>query len=289
MKIHILNIFFLLLSHNLFSQFNAYYPDGRKITLKFETINQLLDSLGYNETETYRHNLGEVYFKRLTNQPIFILFDKKSYPTKIKEIISSYNYQEYLNSYSYYWDLKDMISENTLTKKYLKDNFKEPDIKDKIDDGSEYWIYKNYNLKIIFDGENPKSADVINYKAIQKNELAIPTFNVTGSDYTIGFDISLSNLGKKTIKYSFITVTATNPVNDKVGTKVVKAVGPIEPTETGEYEFEDVIYSRVAKYLAIENIKLQYMDGTVKIISKNEIQKIRITDWEEVGNRVIDN
>ncbi len=281
-------LFLTTITFNLFAQFNAYYSDGKKVTIKFQTIKELLDTLGVNETQSYHHKLGEVYFKRLSNKPVFVLFIGKEYPLKIKEIISSYNYSKYLNSYSYYWDLKDMIKNGSLTKSYLQDLFKKPDIKGQDDEGAEYWIYKSYNAKITFDADNAKSADVINYKAFERNELAIPTFEVTGSDYTIGCNISLTNFSKKVIKYAFITITATNPVDDKVGTKTIKAVGPIKPSDTGSYEFGDVIYSRTAKYLTIDNIKLQYMDGSIKIIQKNEVENIRIIDWEEVGRRTED-
>lgn len=278
-------LFMMVITGNSFAQFSAYYPDGKKVTIKFQTIQELLDTLGVSETESYNHKLGDVYFKRLSNKPVFVFFFDKAYPLKIKEIISSYKYAEYLNSYSYYWDLKDMIKKGTLTKSYLQDLFKEPDIKGQEDDGAEYWIYKSYNAKITFEGDHAKSADVINYKAFQKNELSIPAFEVTGSDYSIGCNISFTNFSKKIIKYVFITITATNPVDDLVGTKIIKAVGPIKPSETASYEFDDVIYSQTAEYLTINNIKLQYMDGSIKFIPKNEVQNIRIIDWEEVGHR----
>jgi len=294
MKKTLLVFLFSILTFSIFAQLsnecNAYYPNGKKINLTFNTIKDLLDTLGIKETENYNNKYGIVYFKRLSNKPIFILFFKQNYPTKIKEIIASYNqpYYKYLNSYDYYFDLKDMIKKGSLTKDYLKDIFNEPDIKEQNEDGSEFWVFKNYNVKIIFNNDIAQSADVINYKAIKRNGLSISTFDVTGSDYTIGFDISLSNFGNKTIKYVFITVTSTNPVHDKVGTKTVKAVGPIKPDETGSYEFEDIIYSTTAKYLSIDNVKIQYMDGTIKLISKSDVQNIRIQDWEEVGNRTID-
>ncbi len=289
MKKFIFLLFFTVNSFNLlFAQFSAYYPDGKKVKIKFQTIKQLLDSLEISETERYHHILGEVYFKRLSDKPIFVLFPDKEYPLKIRGIISSYNYSKYLYSYSYYWDLNDMIKKGTLTKEYLQDVFKDPDTIGHDDDGSEYWIYRNYNTKIIFEGDNAKSADVINYKALLRNELAVGSFDITGTDYAIGLDISLTNYSKKTIKYAFITVTATNPVHDKIGTKTVKAVGPIKPSETASYEFNDIIYSRTAKYLTIDNIKLQYMNGAIKIIPKNEVKNIRVMDWAEYGNRTID-
>ena len=288
LKTKILILLLTTVTCNLFAQFNAYYPDGKKITIKYETIGSLLDSLGINESESYSHKLGYVYFKRLSNKPIFVFFMGKEYPLKVKEMISSYNYTKYLNSYSYYHDLKDMIKEETLTKNYLKDVFNEPSLKGQNENASEYWIFKNYNVKIIFENDTAKSVDVINYKAVQRNELAISSFDVTGDDYSIGFEISLNNCGRKTIKYTFITVTATNPVDDKVDTKTVKAVGPIRPSDTGTYEFNNIIYSNTAKYLSIDNIKLQFMDGTFKIISKAEVKNITLQDWEEIGNRTIE-
>lgn len=282
--------FLLLITYKSHGQFKAYYPDGKKITIKFTTIKELLDSLGIQETESYSHRYGIAYFKRLSNNPIFVLFLEKEYPEKIKEIITSYNpkYSKYLYSYSYYFDLKDMMKEHTLTQEYLLDVFKEPDIKDKNEEGKEYWIFNNYNLKVTFDWNLANSFDVINYKAFKRNQLAITSFEVTGSDYSIGFNISLSNFNAKTIKYAFITVTATNPVDDKVGTKTVKAIGPIKQSDIGSYEFENVIYSRTAKYLSIDLVKIQYMDGTKRTIPKSEIQNIRLMDWEEYGNRTIE-
>lgn len=285
----LLLLFIATITDSAFGQWSAYYPDGKKINIEFRTIKQLLDTLGANETTDYSHKLGDIYFKRLTNKPVFILFDKKANPTKIKEMIASYNYSEYLNSYSYYWDLKDMIGEGTLNKKYLKEVFSEPDIKgeDVEKYASEYWIYKKYNVKINFDGDSAAAVDVVNYNAISKNGLAISAFEVTGGDYNIGLDISLTNYAAKTIKYAFISVTVTNPVHDKIGTKTLTAVGPIEHSKTGSYQFENVLYSNVAEYLVVDNIKIQYMDGSIKNIAKNEIDNITITDWEEYGKRIV--
>ena len=281
-------LFFLTFSSlNSFSQ--AYYPDGKKITIKYGSIKSLLDTLGINESTSYDYKQWcSVYFMRLTNKPIFVFFWKNPTPLKIKEIISTYNYNKYLYSYSYYWDLKDMIKKGSLTKQYLLEIFQEPDAKGTSDEESEYWIFKKYNSKILFENDTAKSADVINYNAFKKNELTISSFEVTGSDYSIGFNISLLNLSSKVIKYVSITVTATNSVNDKVGTQTVKGVGPIKFNEPSNFEFKDIINSGVAKYLTIENIKIEYMDGTIKLIPKSEVHNIKIQNWEEVGTRTID-
>lgn len=290
MKKQFFIVVLLLSTFRVYGQFNAYYPNGKKITIKFNTIKALLDSLGVQETEGYSHKYGHVYFKRLSNIPVFILFFEKEQPEKIKEIISSYNskYNEYLFSYSYYFDLKDMIKGHTLTQEYLLGVFKEPDIKEKNEEGKEYWVFNTYNLKVTFDLNLASSFDVVNFKAFKRNQLSITSFEVTGSDYSIGFNISISNLNRKTIKYAFITVTATNPVDDKVGTKTVKAIGPIKQSDVGSYEFDNIIYSSTAKYLSIDLIKIQYMDGTIRTIPKSEIQYIRLMDWEEYGKRTIE-
>lgn len=274
------------LSIQAFSQETAYYPNGTKILIKYNSYKELLHSLKADNAELHIHKLGLVYFKKLSNIPVVISFEGKGNPTKIKEMINSYNYTKYINSYSYYFDLKNMMNEGLLSKNYLNEIFKEPDTKEFNEDSSECWIFKKFNFKVVFKDNKAQSIDVINYKAIDNSKLAILLFKVTGNKNTVGFNISLSNHNSKTIKYSFITVTATNSVDDKVGTKIVKAVGPIKSNETGEYEFEDVIYSNDAEYLTIDSIKLEYMDGTINIISKAQIEKISITDWEEYGKTI---
>lgn len=288
LKIFVIIITSTTISSNSSAQFTAYYPSGKKINIEFKTIKNLLDTLGIKESESHSNNIGMAYFKRLSNRPIFVMFLDKDYPLRVNEIINSYNYSKYINSYSYYHDLKDMIGKGTLTKSYLRDVFNEPDVKGENEDGTNYWIFKNYNAKITFKDSIAKNADVVNYKSIEKNQLAITQYSVTGSDYAIGFDISINNLAKKTIKYIFITVTATNPVDDKVGTKTVKAVGPIKTNDSGTYKFENLIYSKTAQYLGIDLIKVEFIDGTLKIITKPEIQKIKLQDWEEIGNRTVE-
>ncbi|MBM3713521.1 MAG: hypothetical protein FJW56_08835 [Actinobacteria bacterium] len=273
----------------LLAQINAYYPDGKQIKNNCKTINELKNLLDEKYTSSHSYNDIRVYYKKLTNKPIFVLditsFKNSIKYENIKKAISSFDYDNYINSFSYYYDLREMMKDSSLTKDYLLSAFGKPDEASIDERDWETLIYKNHNAKIVFKDGFPISVDVINYKAIKKNELRIEYFNVTGSDYTIGFSISLSNLSNKTIKYVFITVTATNPVDDKVGTKTVKAIGPIYSNYSGSYEFEDIIYSRSAKYLSIDNIKLQYMDGTVKNISKRDTKNIQLQDWEEVGNR----
>lgn len=276
---------------SLFAQINAYYPDGRKIKNECKTINELLNLLGEKETTSHSSNDNLVYFKKLTNKPIFVMdlssSGKNISPEKIKKAISSYKYNDYIYSFSYYYDLREMMKEGSLTKDYLNTVFGKPDEILKNEDQTETLIFRNNNAKIVFENGKAKSVDVVNYNALKRSELAITSFSVTGSDYTMGFNIAFLNLSSKDIKYVFVTVTATNPVDDKEGTKTVKAVGPISSNEAGSYEFEDIFYSRTAKYLSIDKIKVQYMDGSTKNISKSDARNIQVKDWEEEGNRVI--
>ena len=101
----------------LLAQINAYYPDGRKIRNECKSINELLILLG--EKETTSHSLGNdlVYFKKLTNKPIFVMSvssDKAIPLERIKKVISSYKYNDYINSFSYYYDLREMMKDSSL-------------------------------------------------------------------------------------------------------------------------------------------------------------------------------
>lgn len=90
------------------------------------------------------------------------------------------------------------------------------------------------------------------------------------SDYTsgTGYSISFRNLEKKTIKYVTLTLKALNPVNDLVGIKSVKCVGPIKQNETGKYDFNYVWHSDLVDTVILTGIKIQYMDGSFKTAPK---------------------
>ena len=38
----------------------------------------------------------------------------------------------------------------------------------------------------------------------------------------------------------------------------------------------------------IENIKIEYMDGTIKLISKSDASNIQVKNWEEEGSRSLE-
>ena len=109
--------------------------------------------------------------------------------------------------------------------------------------------------------------------------LGITDYSVNGGDYSAGIKIELFNPNKKTIKYVYITLNPYNAVNDLTNNpKTVRGIGPIKPNESASFEFEDVFYSRVIDKVKVSQIKLLFMDGSSKIISKAVIPKITYYD-----------
>jgi len=290
-KILIKVLLFQFIVLNATAQFNAYYPNGKPLPKHLldnaNTINLILDSLGCKDYEMDLVKNDLVFYKKLTANPVLAILDKKN-PENIPTLIESYKrrYKKYLFSYLYYSDIKQLMDSSKLTKKYLVDCFGIPNYNDTSTNTS---VWKNRNLKVEFIGENAINVDVINFNAININKLAISNFEITGGDYTIGFNINVVNHDYKTIKYVYFTVKATNNVDDLVGIKTLTGVGPIKKGEDASFEFEDIIYSRTAQYLEIQNIKLQYMDKTFKIIPKSAINSITLKNWEEIGNRLVTN
>lgn len=265
-----------------------YLPNGKRLLYKNISVQGIMDSLKLKEVEGVSNQYGEVYYKKLTNTPVFLFFSNKDDLSKIPFMLKSYNYNEYLYSYSYYYDLKSMMKDGILNKEYLLDAFGKPSLEAKTEEENEYWVYKKYNARIDFTDNAVSKVDVINYKAHDLHKIAIFDFKITGESYTMGFDITFLNLNKKTVKYFYITVTAKNPVKDRIGTKTVQAIGPLKYDQSGKYSFENIFYSSTAEYLSIDAVKIQFMDRTVKYLTKAQVATLQVTDWEEVGNRSIE-
>lgn len=67
-----------------FSQNGIYLPSGKKLPYKNISINGVKDSLGIKELETVLTPYGEVFYKKLTDKPMFLIFSKKVDLTKIR-------------------------------------------------------------------------------------------------------------------------------------------------------------------------------------------------------------
>ncbi len=87
------------------------------------------------------------------------------------------------------------------------------------------------------------------------------------------FHVLIWNPTRKRIKYIHFSLTAEDPVGTRLrsfGKSVitVKAIGPIEPTDFGSWEFDNVFWSEVIETMTISSIKVEYMDGSVKVIAQ---------------------
>lgn len=105
------------------------------------------------------------------------------------------------------------------------------------------------------------------------------------SEYTNGTSarVTVYNPTRKTIKYVWFNFIAYNAVGDKVIDPASKkslitrqGIGPIESNESGAYDFEYVWFTDIVHTAKIASIKVQYMDGTEKLITN--IDAIKLSD-----------
>ena len=86
-------------------------------------------------------------------------------------------------------------------------------------------------------------------------------------DPATGFQIKFFNPTSKTIKYIVIYTTALNGVNDAMGRKTARGIGPIEPGDGGTYDFSNLFYDRngIIQDVSVR-IELTYTDGSRKSV-----------------------
>ena len=85
-------------------------------------------------------------------------------------------------------------------------------------------------------------------------------------DPSTGFEIRIANPTNKTIKYLVFYTIARNGVDDVMGRKTCRGIGPIEPLSSGTYNFSDLYYdyNSIIKSVSISNIDIIYTDGSRK-------------------------
>jgi len=95
------------------------------------------------------------------------------------------------------------------------------------------------------------------------------------SEHTKGTGVAFEvyNPTKKVIKYIWFTVTGYNPVGDKVidptrrqSAITMKGVGPIKSKDLASYDFDYTWFTDMVETAKINSIKVQYMDGSMKVI-----------------------
>lgn len=118
------------------------------------------------------------------------------------------------------------------------------------------------------------------FDSFKKYGLSIVKWSVYDeSDYTDGTGIRFTfyNPTKSMIKYITITFVGYNAVDDPVGRALTKkCIGPIEPDESGEYQFEYAWFTDIVEYAKIRSIKVDYKNGTSKTITN-----VSNIEWSE--------
>lgn len=108
----------------------------------------------------------------------------------------------------------------------------------------------------------------------QKHGLGILTHSFPSDDNTVGFRIGVMNFYKSPIKYIWVTTTIYNPVNDKINSKTVECVGPIDNLKTGFYDFKNVYWTTVFDWGKISKLKVQYMDGRIREFTGETLKEL---------------
>lgn len=107
------------------------------------------------------------------------------------------------------------------------------------------------------------------------------------SEYTegTGFEATVYNSTKKTIKYVTFTVVGRNAVGDPVragfrgnAASMLRGIGPIAPGETASYSKDYMWMTDVVESFRISSIKLEYTDGSSKVVS--DVKSIRISEQD---------
>lgn len=106
--------------------------------------------------------------------------------------------------------------------------------------------------------------------------------NYPNSAGGVGVQISIKNIGSKTIKYISLYIAAINSVGDVVPSYVkgfksygVKFTGPLEPSKTKDkLQCENIWYDTSITSVRIDKAIIEYMDGTSETIPGSEINRV---------------
>jgi hypothetical protein len=112
-------------------------------------------------------------------------------------------------------------------------------------------------------------------------------FDVSEHTDGTGFKATVYNSTKKTIKYVTFTVVGLNAVGDPVRggfrgstAAMLRGIGPIEPEEIGTYSKDYMWMTDIVESFRVSNIKVEYTDGSSKVVSEMKNIRIRAEDYE---------
>lgn len=109
------------------------------------------------------------------------------------------------------------------------------------------------------------------------------------SEYTegTGFRVEVYNSGKKAIKYVTFGVRGLNAVRDPVRDRLsrsttanLRGIGPIEAGEQASYKKDYMWMTDVVQFFDIDNIKLEFMDGSSRTVSGKQLVWLSVSDRE---------
>lgn len=136
-------------------------------------------------------------------------------------------------------------------------------------------IFRKYNIKLSYDLSIGQQLNVFKLIESLRPKGLVVLYNsiYDESEYTEGtsFNFKIINLSNKKIKYISFNIVGFNSVEDKIierGTalKSVKGIGPIMKDEAAYFEFDYVWFTDLVETFKVISIKIQYMDGSTKII-----------------------
>ena len=212
---------------------------------------------------------GGAEFKIPPKSKVYII-GVKSFKMESGRMFDYYEIAYLGNSYFIYKEDLSLVDNQYNFELLLKDSILKTD------------SFKKYNIsnsdlnRVELEIENIKlKLDV--YKFIDlcrpKGLVVISNSVFNESEYTDGksFSFEVINLSKKKIKYITFNVIGYNAVDDKVidrgkYLKSIKGVGPINYDDKAYYSFKYVWLTDLVEYTKVVNIKIEYMDGSSKII-----------------------
>lgn len=103
-----------------------------------------------------------------------------------------------------------------------------------------------------------------------KKQIFLTRVNLARGKYQCGVSLKIFNCYNKTIKYIDFTAASYNHFNDPqkdeigVGQKSCQCLGPIAPTETGKFTFNELFWDKncVISSVRLTNIKITFTDNT---------------------------